>query len=224
MAKLLGGNFTWINGGYRRGTSTHSGQSWKERLAWDIAANPGQNVYSAVNGVVTSKESPRGVAGHRYGTYVTIRGNSGAPEVFYSNLQGVRVDRGSRVRVGDKIGEVASAPSRGDSFLHFAVSNGDISSVVESDGTLVYGVSSSNVSDVDAGDVAAGAGAAALTDDDKKNKKKKSEKPEEPDDMEGKPLIDKVSRGLAKVLLPFGLVSGIAGLAEEVKRMKELMK
>lgn len=221
MAKLLGGNFTWINGGYRRGMSTHSGQSWKERLAWDIAANPGQNVYSAVNGIVTSKESPRGVSGHRYGTYVTIRGNAGAPEVFYSNLQGVRVDRGSRVSVGDKIGEVASAPSRGDSFLHFAVSNGDISSVVESDGTLVYGATTPS-SDSSADDVAAGAGAAALTGNDGKSKKEKKEK--EPSDMEGKPLIDKVSRGLAKVLLPFGLVSGIAGLAEEVKRMKELMK
>lgn len=219
MAKLLGGNFTWINGGYRRGMSTHSGQSWKERLAWDIAANPGQNVYSAVNGIVTSKESPSGVSGHRYGTYLTIRGSAGAPDIFYSNLQGVRVDRGSRVRVGDKIGEIASAPSRGNSFLHFAVNNGDISSVVESDGTLVYGTSTSNSDSSSGNAAAAGAGAAALTGNDGKSKKEK-----ESNDMEGKPLIDKVSRGLAKVLLPFGLVSGIAGLAEEVKRMKELMK
>jgi len=212
MSDIIAGNFQWKSNG---GPRNHPSGSWKLSNAWDLESRAGNDVFSAVNGMVTEKQSPS-TPGHLYGTSITIRGEGSYPTIFYSNLSSVNVNIGSQVRVGDKLGEIANAPAGTSPYIHIALPIGkDITSIISNNGSFVSpSGSSSGVEDAAVAAGAAGAaGATALASGDGKK-----------DSGDGGSFMDKFYGTLTKGLLPFGLVTGVAGMKEEVERIKELMK
>lgn len=213
MAKIIDGNFNWLVAGSPR---NHPTGSWKLSNAWDLESNAGNSVFSAVNGEIIEKQSPSN-AGHLYGTSITIRGEGNYPTIFYSNLSSVNKNVGSRVSVGEKIGEVANAPGGSRPYIHIALPSGkNITSVIDQNGNFTENNNtfSSGVENT----AAAAAGAATVAGEISGNKSKND------GGGDGGSFMDKVYGTLAKGLIPFGLVTGVAGMAEEVKRIKELMK
>jgi len=212
MSKIIGGNFNWLVAG---GPRNHPTGSWKLSNAWDLESDAGNSVFSAVDGEVIEKQSPSN-AGHLYGTSITIRGEGNYPTIFYSNLSSVNKNVGSKVSVGEKIGEVANAPGGARPYIHIALPSGkNITSLIDQNGNFAV---NNNTSSSGAEDAAAAAAGAAVAAGEISGSKK--------DDGggDGGSFMDKVYGTLTKGLIPFGLVTGVAGMAEEVKRIKGLMK
>jgi len=118
---ILGGKFRWGQGGYKNGPLGHQGNSWKTENAWDLITNSDVDVYSITEGTVMKIKSTKPDGSHLFGTSIEVLGKGDYPTIFYSNLSGVKVRLGNKVKIGDKLGKVASGPTKGESFLHVAL-------------------------------------------------------------------------------------------------------
>ena len=81
--------------------------NWQSDNAWDIFAPPGSVVNSYTNGKVLKVKASGKRSGKIYGTQVTVTGDEGYPDIFYTHLKNVNLQKGDVVKVGDKIGEVS---------------------------------------------------------------------------------------------------------------------
>lgn len=81
--------------------------NWQSDNAWDIFAPPGSVVNSYTNGKVLKVKASGKRSGKIYGTQVTVTGDEGYPDIFYTHLKNVKLQKGDVVKVGDKIGEVS---------------------------------------------------------------------------------------------------------------------
>lgn len=196
---ILGGKFQWGPGGYSNGPIGHQGTSWKTENAWDLMTTPDTEVYSITDGVVTKIKSPKTNDSHLFGASIEVLGRGENPTVFYCNLSGIKVRVGSKVSVGEKLGKVATAPNRGESFLHVALPVGkSITSLVSSTGEIYT----------------------------KTSKEPIVKKVEEPKTKDSVKKADSDTSGdiyskIAKVLTPIALGGA---LLEEVDKIKKLMK
>jgi len=211
--KILGDHFNWGPGGYKDGPSHHTGKGWKMENAWDLEALPGTEVYSITDGRIVGIQSPKTKDGHLFGTSFVVIGKDNFPDVFYCNMSGLKVREGEKVYVGQKLGKIARAPHQKNTYLHLSVPFGiSLSSLVGPDGTIVQKTS----------DEEAAAAAIATSNLVSKNKKEKEEKPNTGN--LGTDVMSKIYGGMGKVLLPTSVLGGITGLAEEIKRIKQLIK
>jgi hypothetical protein len=81
--------------------------NWQSDNAWDIFAPPGSVVNSYTNGKVAKVKPSGKKSGKIYGTQVSITGDEGYPDIFYTHLKNVKLEKGDVVKVGNKIGEVS---------------------------------------------------------------------------------------------------------------------
>ena len=103
----IGGPFTvdLENGPKNHGTRSRG--DWESDNAWDIFAPAGTVVNSYTNGKVTKVYSTGSSSGTVFGTQVSIKGQDGYPDIFYTHIKNVTLKKGDTVKVGDKIGEVS---------------------------------------------------------------------------------------------------------------------
>jgi len=93
---------------------------WQSDNATDIPGNPGTVVYSITKGTVKkiggNQDDHKGKV---YGAQVTITGENGYPDIFYTHLQSLKVSIGQKVDLGTPIGEISRWDS--GSFHHVHV-------------------------------------------------------------------------------------------------------
>lgn len=91
------------------GPSNHGGRAlgnWQSDNAWDLFAPPGTTVNSYTIGTVKKVRDTNKRSGKVYGTQVTIGGEEGYPDIFYTHLKNVKLQAGDKVALGDFIGEI----------------------------------------------------------------------------------------------------------------------
>jgi archaellum component FlaG (FlaF/FlaG flagellin family) len=73
--------------------------NWQSDNAWDIFAPPGSVVNSYTNGKVLKVKASGKRSGKIYGTQVTVTGDEGYPDIFYTHLKNVNLQKGDVVKV-----------------------------------------------------------------------------------------------------------------------------
>lgn len=92
------------------GPSNHGSRAlgnWQSDNAWDIFAPGGTKVYSITAGVVSKiggNENKH--SGKIFGAQVTVTGQDGYPNIFYTHLTNLQVAKGDTVAPGTLIGEI----------------------------------------------------------------------------------------------------------------------
>ena len=81
--------------------------NWQSDNAWDLFAPAGTKWYSLTKGKVTKIKNTGKTTGKIYGTQVTVKGEDGYPDIFYTHLKNVSLNVGDKIEMGDKIGEVS---------------------------------------------------------------------------------------------------------------------
>lgn len=93
------------------GPSNHSKRAlgnWQSDNAWDIFAPAGTVVNSYTNGVVSHVGgSENKKHGKIFGVQLTIKGDDGYPDIFYTHIVDVKLKKGDRVNIGDYIGRIS---------------------------------------------------------------------------------------------------------------------
>jgi hypothetical protein len=114
VRKILNEKNTNIGGPFQtdleNGPKNHGSRplgNWQSDNAWDIFAPPGSVVNSYTNGKVAKVKPSGKKSGKIYGTQVSITGDEGYPDIFYTHLKNVKLEKGDVVKVGNKIGEVS---------------------------------------------------------------------------------------------------------------------
>jgi len=99
------GDFTIISD--KRGHQTRKLNNWQSDNAWDLSAPVGTPVNSYTKGKVTKVFTSK--PGDKiFGTQVTVKGQDGYPDIFYTHLDSVPVKVGQTVNVGDLIGKITN--------------------------------------------------------------------------------------------------------------------
>jgi len=103
----IGGTFkTDLENGPKNHGSRALG-NWESDNAWDIFSPPGTVVNAYTDGTVTRIRDTGKNSGKIYGTQVSIKGNEKFPDIFYTHLKNVKLQKGDKVTVGDYIGEIS---------------------------------------------------------------------------------------------------------------------
>jgi peptidoglycan hydrolase-like protein with peptidoglycan-binding domain/predicted nucleotidyltransferase len=79
---------------------------WQSDNSWDVFAPPGSVVNSYTDGVVTKVYDTGKNSGQVFGTQIEIKGTKPFPDIFYTHITNVKLQKGDTVNVGDYIGEV----------------------------------------------------------------------------------------------------------------------
>lgn len=91
----------------KRGHQTRKLGDWQSDNAWDLGAPVGTPIKSYTKGkvtkVLTSKPGDK-----IFGTQVTVKGEDGYPDIFYTHLDSVILKVGQTVNVGDMIGKITN--------------------------------------------------------------------------------------------------------------------
>jgi len=92
------------------GPKNHGGRAlgnWESDNAWDIFSPPGTVVNSYTEGVVRKIRDTGKNSGKIFGTQVSIKGSGKFPDIFYTHLKDVKLQKGDTVKVGDYIGAIS---------------------------------------------------------------------------------------------------------------------
>lgn len=92
------------------GPSNHGKRAfgnWESDNAWDIFAPAGTIVNSYTEGTVKKIRDTGKNSGKVFGTQVSISGINGYPDIFYTHLKNVKLQKGDKVKVGDVIGQIS---------------------------------------------------------------------------------------------------------------------
>jgi hypothetical protein len=81
--------------------------NWESDNAWDIFSPPGTVVNSYTEGVVRKIRDTGKNSGKIFGTQVSIKGSGKFPDIFYTHLKDVKLQKGDTVKVGDYIGAIS---------------------------------------------------------------------------------------------------------------------
>jgi murein DD-endopeptidase MepM/ murein hydrolase activator NlpD len=201
-------------------TSGHGMRWGRQHKGVDLAADSGTRVLSVLDGIVEkSGDFNDGYGGQVLIKHPTEKGN------YYSRYTHLRkwyVRPGERVNAGERIGESGgdeSDPHKGRStgpHLHFEF--------------LGEGLKPMDPEPFLKGAGLTAAAAGAMVSNDKKSESKYETKPEDEN------VVDKIMRGVAKVMTPIGIATAIKGastpkkesinqkkLLEEISRIKHLL-
>ena len=98
--------------------------NWQSDHAWDMKAPIGTPVYSITKGKVSKVYESSGKKKSIYGTQISISGIDGYPNIFYTHLDSVDLQRGDIVNPGDYIGKITRWKSHPDSsHVHIGIDN-----------------------------------------------------------------------------------------------------
>ena len=81
--------------------------NWESDNAWDIFSPPGTVVNSYTDGTVSKVRDTGKNSGKIFGTQVSIKGSGDFPDIFYTHLKDVKLQKGDIVKVGDYIGAIS---------------------------------------------------------------------------------------------------------------------
>jgi hypothetical protein len=81
--------------------------NWQSDNAWDIFAPANTVVNSYTEGVVAKVRNTGKNSGKVFGTQVTVKGENGYPDIFYTHLKDVKLVAGDKVKIGDYIGVIS---------------------------------------------------------------------------------------------------------------------
>jgi murein DD-endopeptidase MepM/ murein hydrolase activator NlpD len=116
----------------KRGHQTRKLGNWQSDNAWDLGGPVGTPVKSYTKGkvikVFTSKPGDK-----IFGTQVTVKGQDGYPDIFYTHLDSVPVKVGQTVNVGDMIGKITNWEKHPEwTHVHIGLSdNYDLQDLIE---------------------------------------------------------------------------------------------
>ena len=107
--------------------------NWQSDNATDIFGAPGTVVYSITKGVVSKIGGDQNNhKGKIYGAQITIKGDGGYTNVFYTHLQNVMVNVGQEVKLGTPLGEISlweTYPR--SSHVHVGLESGGLNDLVD---------------------------------------------------------------------------------------------
>jgi peptidoglycan hydrolase-like protein with peptidoglycan-binding domain len=92
------------------GPKNHGGRAlgnWESDNAWDVFSPPGTVVNSYTDGTVSKVRDTGKNSGKIFGTQVSIKGSGDFPNIFYTHLKDVKLQKGDVVKVGDYIGAIS---------------------------------------------------------------------------------------------------------------------
>lgn len=81
--------------------------NWQSDNAWDMFAPADTMVYSFTDGVVSKVYDTGKNSGKIFGTQISVKGENGFPNIFYTHLKDSKVKTGDKVKVGDPIGKIS---------------------------------------------------------------------------------------------------------------------
>ena len=122
-SKVLG-NF---KGDIKNGPKNHAARplgNWQSDNAWDLFAPADTKWYSITKGTVLRVYDTGKSTGKVYGTQVTVKGDEGYPDIFYTHLKNVTLDRGDVVDIGTYIGEVSEWGQSKSTHVHVGLPYG----------------------------------------------------------------------------------------------------
>jgi len=128
--------------------------NWQSDNAWDLMAPANTEWKSITKGTVSKVYNTGKSTGKVYGTQVTVKGEDGYPNIFYTHLKNVKVSPGDKVDIGTPIGEVSEWGTSKSTHVHVGLPYGEhIKDLLSSDfsKTLKQGVDSDS-SDNESGD------------------------------------------------------------------------
>jgi len=150
----------------KNGPANHGSRklgNWQSDNATDIPGKPGSVVYSITKGTVKKiGGNQNDHDGKVYGGQVTVTGENGYPDIFYTHLQNLKVSEGQKVDLGTPIAEI----SRWDSGSYHHVHVG-----------LPYGEKLSSFIDMETGEIKSGSSKKAEPDKKIEPDKKTPSKP-----------------------------------------------
>jgi len=122
----LGGTFQTDLDNGPKNHKTRALGNWQSDNAWDVFAPPGTNVNSYTNGTVYKVRDTGRNSGKVYGTQVTVTGDKGFPDIFYTHLKNVKLRVGDKVQIGDYIGEISEwIDHKGGEHVHIGLPYGN---------------------------------------------------------------------------------------------------
>ena len=140
---LLGGATPeWVGkNGYTLGPKYHAERpmgNWQSDNAWDVGSPPGTQIYSITKGRVAKIKESSTNNPKVYGTQITISGEDGYPDIFYTHTIGVNLSQGDQVSIGTPIAQIAQPTSKGMTpHVHVGLANGAvISTFINEDGSF----------------------------------------------------------------------------------------
>jgi len=95
----------------KNGPANHASRAlgnWQSDNATDIFGGAGSTVYSITKGTVSKVSGNQNDHdGKIYGASITVKGDSGYPDIFYTHLQNVKVVKGQTVTLGTPLAEIS---------------------------------------------------------------------------------------------------------------------
>jgi predicted chitinase len=80
--------------------------NWQSDNAWDVFAPAGTVVNSYTDGVVSKIFDNGKKSGKIFGTQLTIKGENGYPDIFYTHITDVNLSVGDKIKVGEYVGKI----------------------------------------------------------------------------------------------------------------------
>jgi len=117
-----------FNGDIQNGPLNHGKRAlgnWQSDNAWDLFAPVGTKWYSITKGKVSKVRDTGKTTGKIYGTQVTVKGEDGYPDIFYTHLKNVVVSVGNEINVGDLIGEISEWGTSKSTHVHVGLPYGE---------------------------------------------------------------------------------------------------
>jgi len=105
--EVIGGTFSTDLENSPKHHSKRAFGNWQSDNAWDIFSPPGTVVNSYTEGTVKRVRVTNKTTGKVFGTQITVEGENGYPDIFYTHLKNVKLEKGDKVKVGDYIGEIS---------------------------------------------------------------------------------------------------------------------
>jgi soluble cytochrome b562 len=98
--------------------------NWQSDNAWDLFAPAGTQWNSITKGTVTKVYNTGKSSGKIYGTQVSVNGTDGYPDIFYTHLKDVTVQKGDTVDIGTPIGKVSEWGESKSTHVHVGLPKG----------------------------------------------------------------------------------------------------
>ena len=98
--------------------------NWASDDAWDFKAPIGTSVHALTKGKVSKVYQSSGKKKSIYGTQISIKGTDGYPNIFYTHLDNVNLQKGDVVEPGDYIGKITRWDAHPESsHVHIGIRN-----------------------------------------------------------------------------------------------------
>jgi len=116
-----------FKGDIKNGPKNHAARplgNWQSDNAWDLFAPADTKWYSITKGTVLRVHDTGKSTGKVYGTQVTVKGDEGYPDVFYTHLKNVPLNKGDIVDIGTFVGEISEWGESKNTHVHVGLPYG----------------------------------------------------------------------------------------------------